>query len=60
MRMFHINMLKPYYARDQVEASVKSMTLEAPSVLQSNVKDEVGGNIPALGESMQNSYVLNN
>lgn len=32
----------------------------APSVLQSNLEDEVGGNIPALGESLQNSNILNN
>ena len=57
-RMCHINMLKPYYARDQPEESVRSVSLVAP-VLWNN-EDEVVGNIPALGESLQNSNVLNN
>lgn len=56
--MCHINMLKPYYARDQPEEYVRSVSLVAPVLL--NNEDEDVGIIPALGESLQNSNVLNN
>lgn len=49
--MCHINMLKPYHARDQIETSVKTVTLVAPYVFQGKDEEEVEGNIPTLGES---------